>query len=59
MQFVRWIEGPWMPTGGNCMSSKPQIPGDGHRSARRVALDIFLIVAIPTVVIYIISKVWK
>jgi hypothetical protein len=42
------------------MSSKPQIPADGHhRSNRRVALDIFLIVAIPSVVIYIISKVWK
>jgi hypothetical protein len=41
------------------MSSKPQGPAEGHRSTRRVALDIFMIVAIPSVVIYIISKVWK
>lgn len=41
------------------MSSKPQGSAEGHRSARRVVLDIFMIIAIPTAVIYIISKVWK
>lgn len=41
------------------MSSKPQGSTEGHRPARRVALDIFLLVAIPSIVIYVLSKVWK
>jgi hypothetical protein len=41
------------------MSSKPQIPAEAHRSTRRVILDILLLVLIPTIVIFIVSKVWK
>ena len=40
------------------MSSQPR-PHEQGRSTRRVALDIFLLVAIPTIVIFIISRIWK
>ncbi len=41
------------------MSSQPPRPVESGRSVKRVILDLFLLVAIPTVVIFIISKVWK
>ncbi len=40
------------------MSSQPSHTEPG-RSTRRVVLDIILIVSIPTIAIYIISKIWK
>jgi hypothetical protein len=38
------------------MSSQPQ---EHHKSPRRALIDILMLVAIPSIVIYIISKVWK
>jgi hypothetical protein len=38
------------------MSSQPQ---EHHKSAQRALLDLFLIIAIPTAIIYIVSKIWK
>ncbi|MDM7915589.1 MAG: hypothetical protein ACE15D_00855 [Candidatus Eisenbacteria bacterium] len=30
-----------------------------HRSTKRVVLDLILIVGIPTILIYVVSLVWK
>jgi hypothetical protein len=38
------------------MASQPQ---EHHKSALRALLDIVMLVAIPTIIIFIISKVWK
>jgi hypothetical protein len=34
-------------------------PEETGRSTRRILLDIFLIVAIPSAIIYIISRIWQ
>lgn len=39
--------------------STPSSHTEPGRSARRVALDIVLLVAIPTIVIFILSKIWR
>jgi hypothetical protein len=36
-----------------------QAPGTHQRSSKRVILDISLLIVVPTIVIYVISKVWK
>ena len=41
------------------MSAQRPRPEETGRSTRRVLLDIFLLVAIPTVVLYIISRIWR
>lgn len=41
------------------MTAQPTRPGETGRSTQRVLLDIFLIVAIPSAVIYIISRIWN
>jgi hypothetical protein len=38
------------------MSSHPQ---EHHKSTRRALVDLLMLVGIPTLIIYIISKVWK
>ena len=41
------------------MSTQPQRPAEGGRSTGRVLLDIVLIVAIPSILIYIVSLIWR
>ncbi len=38
------------------MSSHPQ---EHHKSPRRALVELFMLVGIPTLIIYIVSKVWK
>ena len=41
------------------MSSQPRPTEQHGRSTKVIILEIILLVAIPTIVIFIISKVWK
>lgn len=41
------------------MSSQPPRLQEHHKSGSRAVLDVLMLVAIPTIVIYIISKLWK
>jgi hypothetical protein len=41
------------------MSTQPGRPAEKGRSTGRILLDIILIVAIPTILIYIVSRVWR
>lgn len=41
------------------MSAQPPRTSEATRSTRKVILDIFLLVAIPSALIYLISLIWK
>jgi hypothetical protein len=41
------------------MATQPGRSVESGRSTRRILLDILLIVSIPTIIIYVISRVWR
>jgi hypothetical protein len=52
-------QGRWIRSKRKESTMSSQLPESSQRTGKRAIFDIALLIVVPTIIIYVISKVWK